>query len=198
MTEKQRKTVRLVYFVLVTAALLVAAVCLMSACVSIYRTGDHPFSREAVAAAFAPIAVPVFVCLGLVAVGFILHPLLPAAADAAPDRDEVTLGRLLARDLGEVCNPELASAIRREYRARQLHRWLSVGLLTAGAAVFLWYALNVDQRLYDRCHVGAAALYGHPLCLRRVCRLPPAAQHPAGDRPAAADPRRPGTGGSRP
>ena len=156
MTEKQRKTVRLVYFVLVTAALLVAAVCLMSACVSIYRTGDHPFSREAVAAAFAPIAVPVFVCLGLVAVGFILHPLLPAAADAAPDRDEVTLGRLLARDLGEVCNPELASAIRREYRARQLHRWLSVGLLTAGAAVFLWYALNVDH--FHRTEINASMI----------------------------------------
>ena len=142
MTEKQRTIVRLVYFCLVTAALLAAAACLTGACVSIYRTGDHPFSREAVAAAFAPIAVPVFVCLGLVAVGFILHPLLPAAADAAPDRDEVTLGRLQSRRDSDDCPPELATAIRQEQRARQLHRWIAAGLLLVGAAVFLWYALN--------------------------------------------------------
>ena len=145
MTEKQRKIVRLTYFLLVTVALLTAAVCLMGACVSIYRTGDHPFSREAVAAAFAPIAVPVFVCLGLVAVGFILHPLLPAAADAAPDRDEVTLRRLQSRGNSEACPPELATAIRREQRTRQLHRWIWAGLLLVGAAVFLWYALNFEH-----------------------------------------------------
>ena len=142
MNEKTKKIIRVVYYVLVTLMLAVAAVLLMEACVGIYRTGDHPFTREVVAAALDSIAVPLYVCLGLLAVGIILHPLLPTADEADPDRDRAVLKRLLSRDVGEVCSPELAAAIRKEHNSRLLHRGITLGLLAVGAAGFLWYALD--------------------------------------------------------
>ena len=59
MNEKTKKVLRAVYAVLITAALIVAGLCLIVACVGIYRSGDRPFSREAVAAAFRGIQVAV-------------------------------------------------------------------------------------------------------------------------------------------
>ena len=59
MSAIQIKRIRTIYHVLVSAAIVVADICLMVACVGIFQTGDHPFSREVVAAAFARIAVPV-------------------------------------------------------------------------------------------------------------------------------------------
>lgn len=145
MNEKGKKTIRVIYYILVTLMLAVTAVLLMTACVSIYRTGDHPFTPDVVAAAFSGIALPVYICLGLLAVGIILHPLLPTKDEANPDRDAATLKRLRNRDMGEACNPELAVAIRKECRIRLIHRIITLALLAVGAVVFLWYALNFNH-----------------------------------------------------
>ena len=145
MTDKQRKCIRIVYHLLVTVALITAALCLMVACVRIYRTGDHPFTREVVAAAFAPIAVPVYLCLALVAIGFILHPLLPEPPATTPDRDEVTLRRLQSRLDAEDCPAETLAAARSEQWLRGLYRKTALAFFAIGSAVFLWYALDVKH-----------------------------------------------------
>lgn len=145
MTEQKKQLIRRIYFIAVTAALAVAAVCLMVACVAVYRTGDHPFSRETVAAAFRPIAVPVYLSLALVAAGFVLSPLLPTKDEADPDRDRALLKRLLARELKEECPAEIALAIRREHQRRELHHAITLGLLGIGIAVYLWYGLDVSH-----------------------------------------------------
>ena len=68
MTQNTKKWVRRIYFALVSIALAAAAVMLMVQCVAIYRLGDSPFTRESIAQHFAPIAVPLYVCIGVVAV----------------------------------------------------------------------------------------------------------------------------------
>jgi len=145
MTDKSKKILRLAYHIAVTAALVVAGVCLMAACVAIYRTGDHPFTREVVAQHFAPIALPVWVCVGLVALGFILHPLLPAAPAPKADMTATALRRLAARTDLTACPAEWKAAVEKERRLRGIHNRTAIGMLIVGAAVFLWYALDVNH-----------------------------------------------------
>ena len=145
MTQNTTLWVRRIYFVLITLALIVAAVLLMVQCVAIYRLGDDPFTRESVAAHFAPIAVPVYVCIGLVAVGIALSPLLPAAPDSAPDRDAVTLRRLQAKTDLSACPADLVRDVCVQRRLRNVHHAITLTLLTVGTVVFLWYALDVSR-----------------------------------------------------
>lgn len=143
MSAIQIKRLRTIYHVLVSAAIVVAGICLIVACVGIYQTGDHPFSREVVAAAFSRIAVPVYVCLGLVIVGFVLHLLLPEEAQKlTPDLTVPMLQRLQAQaDLSQA-EPAVVTAVQREQTSRRLHRVITLVLTAIGGAVFLWYALQ--------------------------------------------------------
>ena len=145
MTQKQQKAVRIAYFTLISVALVAVAILLMVQCVAIYRLGDSPFTRENIAAYFAPIAVPVYVTLGLIAVGFALSPLLPATPDSAPDRDAITLARLQAKVDLAACPADLNRAVSRQRRSRNLHRTVTLVLLAIGAAVYLWYGLDVSH-----------------------------------------------------
>lgn len=145
MTDKTKSLLRLCYHVAVTAALAVAGVLLMVACVGIYRLNPdgHPFTREVVAQHFAPIALPVYLCAALAVLGFFLRPLLPAAPTPKADLTIPTLKRLTARVNLTACPAELAAAIQKERRARALHRNIVEALLAAGGAIFLLYALDM-------------------------------------------------------
>ncbi len=145
MTQQQQKALRITYYVLVSAALAVTAVLLMVACVGIYRTGDHPFTREVVAAQFDRIALPVYICLGLVAVGVILHPLLPIEDKSNPDLTPATYKRMQSKVDLALCPTELAGKVNKERKSRQVHRLITLGLLLVGAAAFLVYALDFDH-----------------------------------------------------
>ena len=145
MTQNAKTWVRRIYFALITVALVTVGILLMVQCVAIYRLGDHPFTRESIAAHFAPIAVPVYLCIGLAAAGFALSPLLPAAPDSRPDRDAVTLRRLQARTDLTACPAELTAAVCKARRARNRHHNVTLALLAIGTAIFLWYALEVDR-----------------------------------------------------
>lgn len=145
MTQNTKTWVRRVYYALITLLLIAVAVLLMVQCVAIYRLGGKPFTRQRIAEHFAPIAVPVYACLGLVAVGFALSPLLPAQADSDPDRDAVTLRRLQAKTDLTVCPDELTHAVCKERRARNRHHYATLILLAVGAAIYLWYGLDVSH-----------------------------------------------------
>ena len=145
MTQNTKKWIRRLFFAAITVALLIAAVLLMVQCVAIYRMGDKPFTRESVAAHFSPIAAPVYVCLGLVAAGFALAPLLPAAPDSKPDRDVVTLCRLQGQVDLSAADPALTRKVCALRRGRNLHHHITLVLLAIGAVVFLWYALDLSH-----------------------------------------------------
>jgi hypothetical protein len=114
----------------------------------------------------------VYICLGLVAAGFALSPLLPAAPDSTPDRDVVTLRRLQSKTNLEDCPAELTHAVCKQRRARNRHYYITLVLLAIGTAVFLWFAM--DQTRYTDAYnasmlnaalvalpcAGVPALYG--------------------------------------
>ncbi len=145
MTQNTKKWVRRIYFALVSIALVTAAVLLMMQCVAIYRLGSSPFTRESIAQHFAPIAVPVYICIGVVAAGFALSPLLPAAPDSQPDRDAVTLRRLQAKTDLSACPDDLTHNVCKQRRSRNRHHYIALILLAIGTVVFLWYALDVSR-----------------------------------------------------
>lgn len=73
-----KKRIHTLYSVALSAMLIITGICLCVACAGIYLSGEQPFSREAVAAAFRYIAVPVYVCIALAAGGLILDAFSPA------------------------------------------------------------------------------------------------------------------------
>jgi len=75
-----KKRIHLLYSIVLTAMLVITGICLCVACLGIYLSGDQPFSREAVAAAFQPIALPVYLCIALVLGGWILDAVSPVEA----------------------------------------------------------------------------------------------------------------------
>jgi len=142
MTQQRIKQIHRIYGILLSLSLVVAAVLLIVACVGIYRAGGNPvFSREKVAAAFAPIAIPVYLAVALTVGGAVLHLLLPAEAvrlraNVAP---ETALARLYSR---ATLTEEQQAAVKKEQRMRCLHIFLTAVLVLAGTMVFLVYALN--------------------------------------------------------
>ena len=67
-----KKRIHTIYAILLSIVTVIAGICLMAACLQIYRSGDTPYSPESVQAAFATIAVPVYLCIALIIGGFIL------------------------------------------------------------------------------------------------------------------------------
>ena len=137
------KRIHTIYSIVLSLALVVAGICLILACVGIYRSGDRPFSPEAVATAFAGIAVPIYICLALIVGGFLLDIILPLPAPAkkAVRQTEAILQRLL-KTFDEENYSDVAEKIHRLEKSRKLHRIIGFGILILCSAVFLVYGLN--------------------------------------------------------
>ena len=85
MNDKAIKLFRFIYGIAVSIMLGVSAVLLIAACLQIYRSGgEQIYTPEKVAAAFAPIAMPVYITLALVAGSFLLTWLLPTEKKRLP------------------------------------------------------------------------------------------------------------------
>lgn len=133
-----KKRIHLIYSILLSVALVVAGVCLMVACVGIYNAGDRPFSPEAVAAAFSGIALPVYICLALVAGGFLLDGFwgIEKKRTAPQKQYAAILNKLHAKALVQTA-PVVA-----EQKKRKLHKIITLALLAIGSAVFLAFGIR--------------------------------------------------------
>lgn len=164
--------VHLIYAICVSLSIVVAGVCLMAACLGIYLSGDDPFTRQSVAAAFAPISVPVYLCLCLVVLGFVLELIAPKEQRPAVvgKQRRAILSRLRSQADASQAPRELQQQI---FRARQLYRlghilsWVLMGL---GALIFAAYLLSADRFSVEdinasvlRCTVAAAVCFAVPL-----------------------------------
>ncbi len=138
------KRVRLIYGIILSAALVFAGLCLIAACICIYQSGDQPFSRESVALHFSPISVPVYLALVLTVGGFILNFAFPkehARKKSSKDYPGILKRLLEKRDIN-LCNEQLKNHIRSLRNSRKIHTYISIGLLGLGSLVFLAYAVN--------------------------------------------------------
>ena len=77
MNEKKLRLIHTVCGCLISAALIVAAVCLMISARTIYKSGDSPYTPESIGAAYSKIAAPLWIAIGSVLAGIILNIALP-------------------------------------------------------------------------------------------------------------------------
>ena len=144
MTGERIKKLHRIYGILLSCVIVLAGICLMIACVGIYLSGDAPFSRESVADAFSPIAIPGYLCLILVVAGFVLKLIFPSNTvnPAALKQPSATLKRLRARADLNGCSVELKESIQtQQQRRRTLYR-ICAATLCICSLVFLVYALD--------------------------------------------------------
>ncbi len=139
-----KNRIHLVYSILLSISLLVSGILLIAACVGIYRSGDRPFSPEAVAAAFSGIAVPLYLCLALIVGGFILEGFFPATQKKCPPEKQykATLSRLWEKCPLARCPQAAQAQLAALERKRRVHKWIGLALLAAGSIVFLCYGLD--------------------------------------------------------
>ena len=153
-----KKRVHLVYSLVLSLALLVAGLCLIVACVGIYRSGEQPFSSQAVATAFSTIALPVYLCIALVIGGFILDGFWSLDVKKPPVEKQygAILSRLRSKLSLDSCDAENRAAIIKEQKSRRLHKGIALGLLIVCSAVFLCYGLNPNN--FHRSEINASMI----------------------------------------
>ena len=130
--------------ILLSVSLVMAGLCLMWACLSIYRAGgDQPFSRESVASAFRPISLPVYLCLGLTVLSF-LAELLPCPAEKQiPARQlHMALARMQERVALDLCSSDLRCQIQNLRSTRKMYTIIGNVVMVIGSIIFLTYGLN--------------------------------------------------------
>ena len=140
------KTIRLLYGIVLSLALVVAGICLMVACYGIYQSGgEQMYTAEKVAAAFGPIAIPVYIALAMTIGGFLLHMLLPLEKEKSKiEKNYSLMLRKLheKNDLSGCGDRSLVRAIQKEQKNRKQQSILGLVVLAICTVVFLYYALN--------------------------------------------------------
>lgn len=144
MTQESSRRIRRIYGLILSAALVLAGICLMVQCVGIYLSGDQPFSREAVAARFSPIAIPVYLCLALTVGGFLLELLLPDSREKRKNRrqEHMLLERLQAKKDLSGCSENIRAEILAQQKRRRKLNLLSALVFTLCSVGFLCYGMN--------------------------------------------------------
>ena len=144
MTDQRAGSLRRIYGIALSAVLVITGICLMVQCCRIYFTGEGIFSREIVAAHFSPIAVPVYLCLAMVILGFVLDIFLPSSdAKKAVDKNYgLILEKLHAKTDLDACEEAVRNAVTKEQQTRKCHKLVSTLLLISFSIKFLIYALN--------------------------------------------------------
>lgn len=135
---------RPIFQIILSIAIILAGLCLMAACLGIYHSGDQPFSREAVAAAFGPISIPVYLCLGLIILSFVPELLLPSPSgkDKPARQTAMILQRLQEKTDLNLCGDDLRGAVLAQRSKRKLHKTIGWALLIVCSVVFLSYGMN--------------------------------------------------------
>lgn len=151
MTKNKDILARRIYNILHSISIVVAGICLMAGCLSIYSWGDGAYSRQIVGETFSKIALPVYLCLLLTVIGLIWDFITPSNAEKEKKFMPYThiLNRLTAKKDLTGCDEETLSAVYKERKSRKLHTTIRTIIICISIVVFLGYALNGDNYATD-------------------------------------------------
>lgn len=139
MTQQTVLRIHRIYGILLSLSLLLAGICLMAGCLTIYYSGETPYSAEKVAATFSDIAIPVCLFPVLAFAGLFL----PGNAPAKTGKRSVPAGIIMGKDLTN-CDEETLSAVAKEQKFRKKQSIILLILSVIGLAFFLVYALLIS------------------------------------------------------
>ena len=141
LTEKILK----IYGIALAVCSLIAGICLMVACYGIYTAGgQQPYTPETVAAAFAPISVPVYLWIAMTVISIVLRIVFPKAYKEPPLRNQpdMTLNRMHKRRDLNAGTEEVKTAAAKLQRLRKILSILCAVICGICLVFFLIYALN--------------------------------------------------------
>ena len=167
MSQKTRGLIHLVYGIALGCLILAVGVCFALSCISIYQSGDPPFTAERIAAHYARFAPLVYVTLGGILVGILLAWLLPrrdlmvgGPDDDPPDviveryrrglyrpvKDPAAiLKRLLSRVDEEALSPACRAALAKERRLRRTVTVCAAILMSASLLPALVWCVDASH-----------------------------------------------------
>lgn len=147
-----------IYSVLLSIVIIVAGICLMAGCLSIYNSGDHPYSREVVASTFSGIAFPVYTCLAMTILSFVLELIFPSEKKR-PQIEKaynLILERLhKTRDLNS-CDKQIVEQITSLRKGRKQKVLIRTIVILITSIAFLIYALNFSN--YDYADINGSMI----------------------------------------
>lgn len=169
MTDKAIAGFQRVYKILLSVSIVCAGLCLIYGCLTIYYSGDQPYSRQAVADAFSIIAVPVYICLGLILLSLVINLILPDSCQNAKktisDRSRLELLRS-KKDLS-ACTDEVLASVNKEKKCRRLILVIQATVIAVSAVVFLIYALNGNN--FDNSQINSSMINAMLVLLPCLC-----------------------------
>lgn len=142
MKEKNISLLYRLFRIILSISIIGAGLCLIYGCLAIYFSGPQPYSAQAVAEAFSKISIPIYICLGLIALSIIIE-LLPFnfSVTHKAQADYKHRLRLLSQKKDfSTCNK--LDEIKAEQKSRKLTAIIKWALITASGICFLIYSVN--------------------------------------------------------
>lgn len=143
MTEEKLRRVHTVYGIIMSILVVFLGICFITSCITIYLSGDRPFTRESVGNQLGTILIPILLCaigiIGNVILSF--YPLESSKLRGKIDHG-VTLLRLKSRCDFENCPPELLAKIKREKKQRIAYIVVSSLIYAVSLTVAFIYCFN--------------------------------------------------------
>ena len=147
MTNKKACSFRLIFDILLCLTIILAGICLICGCLSIYYSGDKPYSREAVAETFTHISIPVFIAIFFTVCSIILEFFIPQKQKKhLPKKNYKNIIALVSakKDLDN-CGETLIFNISKERNCRKKREMIRALIVCLTSIVFLAYALNTNN-----------------------------------------------------
>ena len=139
-----------IYDIVLTVFTVIAALCLMGACLEISKSGSaQPYTPEAVAQAYASIALPIWIWAALALGRGLLHILYPTESKKS-DAQAVSLWHLQRCVDLSLCPEALRLSILSLRETRKKEALKVLFLFLGCSAVFLLYALDPSHYYADR------------------------------------------------
>lgn len=167
--DKESNLTQRIYHAILTAALIVAGVCLILGCLFIYLSGgEQIYTLEKIASTFRLVAVPLFLTVALVIGAFILDLFQPIQQKKSVEKNYNMILRALQSkaNLAACTDSALKTSIWAKRIIRIALKVLNLLVLGVSTAIFMVYALNGNNYHssdFNGSMVKAALVWG--MCL---------------------------------
>lgn len=160
MSDRIKKRVRFIYGIWLSVTLIVTGILLILSCVSIYKSGNRPFTVKNISEAFDKIKIVIYIALDAIAGGILLNLIFTEkrGKDKAGNNRKMTLARLEKKVDITLCDRETRDGILKEKKFRMISR-IVLSVICVGIFVpTSVYALNFDNYSLEQYNASIIAI----------------------------------------
>lgn len=133
-----------IFSILISIFAVIAGICFIAGCLSIYFSGEQPYTAESIAKTFNNYCIPVYIFTALAAIGILLDIFMPAKKSTQPTScpHYMALNRMQKKHNPNAENENITVEIGRLRIVRRRLQFICLGVSLVCAAVFLGYTFN--------------------------------------------------------